>query len=252
MGEQGERASALRGLAQALLIGGIGGATACVLAVALLAGDEIVSIGAVGTLLITGLAIARLVRAEYDYVSFLRRATITDPLTQLLNRRGFQERIEIELARAKRDGTPVVLMVGDIDEFKQINDRLGHLGGDMALERLSGVIARTTRDADAAARLGGDEFAFILPNTTGAEALALAERIRIAAQGSFTGTAAEVTISLGAAEYPADGRTCEELLDAADEAMYEAKALGRNCAVLHAREAREDAVFPGQVLALGR
>ena len=252
MGEEHERANAhRRGITGALLLGAVGGATACVLAVALLAGDPIVSLVAAATLVVAGLAVARLVRAENRFVASLRRATVTDPLTHLLNRRGFQERIEIELARAKRDGTPMVLMVGDVDEFKQINDQLGHLGGDMALERLSGVIARTTRDADAIARLGGDEFAFILPNTTGAQALALAERIRTTAEESFTGTAAVVTLSLGAAEYPADARTSEELLDAADEAMYEAKALGRNRAVLHTRENRETASSGDQMLALG-
>jgi diguanylate cyclase (GGDEF)-like protein len=90
------------------------------------------------------------------------------------------------------------------------------------------VISRTTRKSDAAARLGGDEFAFILPNTTADQALFMADRIRRAIESSFTGTATSVTISLGAADYPAHGRTSEELLDAADRALYESKEHGRN------------------------
>jgi len=141
--------------------------------------------------------------------------------------------MEIEVQRALRDRTPLMLVLGDLDDFKQINDRLGHLGGDMALERVSGVIFRTTRRADAAARLGGEEFAFILPNTSELEAYAFAERLRIATEESFTGTATELTFSLGIAGFPDHGRTPEALLNAADQAMYVAKSLGKNRTALH-------------------
>jgi len=166
-------------------------------------------------------------------IAGLQRAIIRDPLTGLLSRRGFQERMEIELARAARDATPLMVVIGDLDDFKQVNDRLGHLGGDMALERFSGVVVRTTRRADAAARLGGEEFAFILPNTSELEAYAFAERLRTTTEKSFTGTATELTITLGIARFPDEGTTTETLLHAADRAMYAAKSLGKNRTALH-------------------
>ena len=226
--ERDGQPTAKRRAAYAIAVGVAAGVSGCLLPVALLSGVGIWAAAAAVALLASAVAIKQLLGSEDAYVDSLRRATITDALTQLLNRRGFQERLEIELARAKRDAAPMVLMIGDVDRFKQINDRLGHLGGDMALERVAGVISRNSRETDVAARVGGDEFAFILPRTSATEALFLAERIRTAIERSFTGTAAGGTISLGAAEYPAHGRTSEELLDAADGALYEAKALGRN------------------------
>ena len=217
---------------QAIALGAVGGVLGCLLVLALIVDGRVWAAAAVAALAATVLAIGELLRSEDAYVDSLRRATITDPLTHLMNRRGFQERLEVELARAQRDGGPLVLMVADVDNFKEINDRLGHLGGDMTLERIAGVISRGTRKTDAVARLGGDEFAFILPNTRADQALFLAERIRRAIEVSFAGTATSVTVSLGAAEYPVHGRTGEELLDAADGAMYLSKAHGRNRATL--------------------
>jgi diguanylate cyclase (GGDEF)-like protein len=167
----------------------------------------------------------------------LEEAVVRDPLTGLLNRRGFQERMEIELERAKRDGTPLALVMADLDRFKEVNDQLGHMGGDMALERMGGVIARTSRRVDAVARLGGEEFAFVLPNTTAPGGRVMAERVRKATERSFAGTPVSLTLSLGVAEYPAVGPTGEELLEAADAALYRAKALGRNRTVLHGEHA---------------
>jgi diguanylate cyclase (GGDEF)-like protein len=223
-----ETPSARTRAAYAIALGSVGGVLGCLLLLALIEGEGMWAAAAGVALAAAALATRQLLQGEDAYVDSLRRATITDSLTGLLNRRGFQERMELELARAGRDGHSMVLMVADVDNFKEINDRLGHLGGDMTLERLAGVISRITRDSDAVARLGGDEFAFILPNTSADQALFMADRIRRAIERSFTGTAASVTISLGAAEYPAHGRTAEELLDLADKALYESKALGRN------------------------
>jgi diguanylate cyclase (GGDEF)-like protein len=170
----------------------------------------------------------RLARARKSEIAILNHAIVRDPLTGLLNRRGFQDRMEIELERAARDSTHLALVVADLDNFKQVNDRLGHLGGDMALERVAAVIARTTRRADAAARLGGEEFAFILPNTSKLEAYTFAERLRTATEQSFSGTGTELTFSLGVAGFPEEGTTMESLLRSADRAMYTAKALGKN------------------------
>jgi diguanylate cyclase (GGDEF)-like protein len=196
-----------------------------------------------------GIALAVAVAAAIHYrrratrqageIETLKRAIVRDPLTGLLNRRGFQERMEVELSRAERDGTPLSLVVADLDRFKELNDSLGHLGGDMALERIAGVIGKTVRRADAAARLGGDEFAFILPNTRGFQARIFAERLRTTTERSFGGTAAELTMSLGIASFPADANSSETLLKAADHAMYEAKSLGRNRTALRVLEPLE-------------
>jgi diguanylate cyclase (GGDEF)-like protein len=198
------------------------------------AGTELVAL-AIAVVIATALAMhyRRRAEAQAAEIDKLRGAIVRDPLTELLNRRGFQERMEIELNRAERDGTPLTLVVADLDDFKELNDRHGHLGGDMALERVAGVIKRTTRRADAAARLGGDEFAFILPNTAMHGARIFAERLRSATEESFDDTAAELTMSLGIACFPGDGTSMETLLKAADYAMYEAKAAGKNRAALN-------------------
>jgi diguanylate cyclase (GGDEF)-like protein len=227
-----EQPSARKRAVYAIALGAAIGVSGCLLALALIEGGGVWVAAAVTALAATAVAIRQLLQGEDAYIDSLRRATITDSLTGLLNRRGFQERMEIELERAGRDGDPMVLMVADVDNFKEINDRLGHLGGDMTLERVAGVISRNTRASDATARLGGDEFAFILPSTSADQAHFLAERIRHAIESSFSETAVSVTISLGAAEYPVHGRTAEELLDAADKALYESKAHGRNRATL--------------------
>jgi diguanylate cyclase (GGDEF)-like protein len=166
-------------------------------------------------------------------VKSLTAAARRDPLTGLLNRRGFEEGMESEIARSGRSGASFALVVGDLDGFKPLNDRLGHLGGDMALERAAGVISRTKRVSDSAVRLGGDEFAMILPDGDAEAGRAFAERLRAAVERSFAGTASRLTISLGVASFPADGRSAEELLGAADRAMYAAKALGKNRVVVH-------------------
>jgi diguanylate cyclase (GGDEF)-like protein len=187
---------------------------------------------AIGILLVCILLAAYHLRVRARMAA-LEQATATDPLTGLLNRRGFQERMEIELERARRDGTPLALVMSDLDGFKQVNDTLGHLGGDMALERMAGVIKRVKRLSDEAARVGGEEFAFILPNTSSRDGRSMAERLRRTTEESFEGTPVALTLSLGIAEYPTYGRTAEELFYAADQAMYAAKSAGKNRTVLY-------------------
>jgi diguanylate cyclase (GGDEF)-like protein len=203
-----------------LLLGGAGG----------MGGPAIAAVSAIGTAIACSHLLAL---RQREYVCALRKAATRDPLTGLDNRRGFQERMEIELARAARDATPLTLLILDLDDFKQVNDRLGHLGGDMALERAAGVLRRESRAMDGTARLGGEEFAVVLPNTDLFEALAVAERMRSRVEKSFKGTAAEMTASFGIASFPEDGQSLEELLDAADRAMYKAKRLGKNRCVIH-------------------
>jgi diguanylate cyclase (GGDEF)-like protein len=167
-------------------------------------------------------------RRQRSVVAALSRAAATDALTGLPNRRTFQMRMEQELARAKREQMRLSLLVADLDDFKALNDRLGHLGGDMALERAAGAISRSIRGYDTAARLGGEEFAVILPGATKAQAATVAERVRSHVERAFEGTSISLTVSLGVASFTEDGMTAEGLLGAADRAMYVAKRRGKN------------------------
>ncbi|MGH2956725.1 MAG: GGDEF domain-containing protein [Solirubrobacterales bacterium] len=185
-------------------------------------------------LALAGALLWRYARRQSGLIASLRESAMVDPLTGLFNRSGYEAQMELELARAARDGTELAFVVADIDNFKAINDRLGHLGGDMALERVGGKIKQTSRGGDVAARLGGDEFAIILPRTGEVGALAFAERLRERVRESFSGTATDLTLSLGVALFPEAGRTAEGLLYAADNAMYEAKGLGKDRVAFHA------------------
>jgi len=173
----------------------------------------------------------------------VKRQAITDELTQLANRRRFVETLALEVRRADRFGDPLALVLADLDDFKAINDRYGHGTGDEVLRRFADVLRENVRDFDLPVRFGGEEFAVLLPET-GMEggkqlALRLAEalaRLRIPAVG---GDRAPVTASFGVASFP-EARSVEDLLSAADEALYQAKAEGKNrvaCAVPEPRRA---------------
>jgi diguanylate cyclase (GGDEF)-like protein len=190
---------------------------------------------ATGALLISMLFVG-LRRADAVRIAELEKAARTDPLTGALNRRGFVEWFEAEIDRSNRNGEPLSLVIGDLDGFKQVNDRLGHMGGDMALERVSGVLHRSKRSSDLLARLGGEEFALILPGADRAQALRVAERVRSKVHEGFEGRPVSLTMSFGAASYPADGETLEEILRAADIAMYAAKAAGKDRCVPYGPE----------------
>jgi diguanylate cyclase (GGDEF)-like protein len=166
--------------------------------------------------------------ALIDVASALRReqrAAVTDQLTGLLNRRGFEERFQAELQRAARDDIPVSIVLCDCDGLKAMNDLRGHEMGDALLELVASCLRTQKRVSDVAARVGGDEFALLLPEADIETALAVAERIRasIAAEniGGFRPSA-----SFGAASFPLHGRTTPELLKIADEALYRAKQRG--------------------------
>ena len=162
----------------------------------------------------------------------LSDAAITDELTGLLNRRGFHELFETELERARRSGQPLSVIVGDIDHFKVLNDRFGHAAGDRALEQLSLILGTAKRRIDSAARIGGEEFAVILPDSDQHAAFILAERMRREVRETFLYEPYDLTVSLGVATFPMHGTDTDALVAAADEALYAAKALGRDRSVV--------------------
>jgi diguanylate cyclase (GGDEF)-like protein/putative nucleotidyltransferase with HDIG domain len=162
----------------------------------------------------------------------LSDAAATDPLTGLLNRRGFQDLFETELERARRSGQPLSLLVGDLDNFKALNDRYGHAAGDRALEQLALILQTAKRRIDMAARIGGEEFAVILPDSDRHAALILAERMRREVRETFVYEPHELTISIGVATFPLHGTEIGPLVARADEALYAAKALGRDRTVV--------------------
>jgi diguanylate cyclase (GGDEF)-like protein len=162
----------------------------------------------------------------------LSDAAVTDELTGLLNRRGFHELFETELERARRSGQPLSLIVGDLDHFKALNDRFGHAAGDRALEQLSLILGTAKRRIDTAARIGGEEFAVVLPDSDHHAAFILAERMRREVRETFLYEPYELTISLGVATFPVHGIDAEGMVARADEALYAAKALGRDRSVV--------------------
>ena len=169
----------------------------------------------------------RVLRKRVDkLLSKLNELARTDVLTGLLNRRAFDERLADELDRARRTKEPFALVLGDIDHFKQINDRRGHAAGDEALARVAALLTEHSRTVDAVARIGGEEFALILPSTqltTGAEA---AERLRAALKAATKHD--PISMSFGVVEGPLHGRLPDDLLRNADRALYSAKAKGRD------------------------
>jgi diguanylate cyclase (GGDEF)-like protein len=160
----------------------------------------------------------------------------TDHLTGLCNRRHFFEQAEKELARSIRYGRSLVLMVIDIDHFKQVNDAWGHEAGDMVLQSVSKLIHAALRSNDILARYGGEEFAVLLPETGEDAALSVAERICCTVAGTGIPLAASekvrVSVSIGLAGMDENNRSVNALISEADRAMYCAKESGHNCARL--------------------
>jgi diguanylate cyclase (GGDEF)-like protein len=169
-------------------------------------------------------------------VSGLADAARTDPLTGLLNRRAFEEAFELELERARRGDGRLSVVIGDLDHFKLVNDRFGHHIGDRALVRTSAILHEEKRRIDTVARLGGEEFALIVPDTVDRRSFMLAERLRLAVREEFTDDPVKVTVSFGVASFPQHGTTRQDLLGAADDALYAAKELGRDRTVIYSKE----------------
>jgi diguanylate cyclase (GGDEF)-like protein len=160
-----------------------------------------------------------------------KEQAVRDGLTGLYNRREFNKLLQKTLANADRQGGGFALLLFDIDHFKKLNDTYGHPAGDAAIRNTAQVLERHQRQGDHAARYGGEEFAVILPGAEEKGAMQLAERVREAIASSrvvFEGARLNVTVSLGVAVWPADGKDHEGLLAAADRALYAAKQAGRD------------------------
>jgi diguanylate cyclase (GGDEF)-like protein len=156
----------------------------------------------------------------------LRRSALTDPLTGIANRRSLLARIEYEIARHTRTGHGFAVVMIDLDGFKSLNDRFGHLAGDDLLRDVAQALQRTIRAQDTVARIGGDEFCVLAPETDEPGRDRLRTRVE-SAVATVTAGVHTLRASVGVASFPADGRTAQELLAAADAGLLAAKrALG--------------------------
>jgi diguanylate cyclase (GGDEF)-like protein len=163
------------------------------------------------------------------YFEQAQQLAYRDGLTGIYNRRYFEMQIASEIERASRyDGRLAIIMI-DIDNFKRLNDEFGHLLGDEVLRQVSTVFGQQLRKVDVVCRYGGEEFAILVPQTSGSNALEVAEKLRrVVAAYRFPGVPVKVTISAGVAEFPSNGNTRDDLVAAADAALYASKEGGRN------------------------
>jgi diguanylate cyclase (GGDEF)-like protein len=161
------------------------------------------------------------------YASSEARSRI-DELTRLYNRRHFDEAIEKEIRRDFRYGNSFTLLMMDLDRFKSYNDSFGHVSGDKLLAQIANIIRNSSREVDLSFRYGGDEFAVIFPNTTIDNGVMVAERIRQNIEKEMGSQNATITASIGLASWPGDGLIPQDLVTAADRALYYAKKTGSN------------------------
>ena len=163
------------------------------------------------------------------YVERVKQLAYLDGLTGIFNRRFFELRFIEEIERARRYNTAMAVIMTDIDLFKRLNDEFGHVLGDEVLRQVSSLFHQQLRKIDVVCRYGGEEFGILLTQTDAHHALNVAEKLRkLVAGWQFPGVARTVTISAGAAAFPDHGTTRDELVKAADAALYAAKQAGRN------------------------
>jgi diguanylate cyclase (GGDEF)-like protein len=192
--------------------------------------DHVETVAALATQVVVALENARMHR-------MVERQAMVDSLTGLANRRSLEESLRTELARATRFGDSVCVVLADLDDFKQVNDKYGHAAGDEVLKAFAGALRKTARESDVAGRWGGEEFALVLPGTDAAGGTRLAERARAAIEERRVkmpnGDSCAVTASFGVAAFP-ESHELGEILAAADSALYAAKGQGKNRVVVSA------------------
>jgi diguanylate cyclase (GGDEF)-like protein len=188
-------------------------------------------VAALLTFLVGAFVATRLLRPVAAIVDELSERAERDGLTGLANRRELDERLREELQRAARYEMHLALVLVDVDDFKQLNDRHGHQFGDRVLQAVAGVLASSVRELDITARYGGEEFAIVMPGTAASGATRVAEHVRVALTEldlvAPDGTRAAVTASFGVADFPSSA-TLDELVESADRCLYEAKRSGKN------------------------
>jgi diguanylate cyclase (GGDEF)-like protein len=190
--------------------------------------------GAVFVLLVTTISLQTSV--DLRRIIILEHENVTDPLTGLYNRRYLDRRLEDEVRRTRRYGFPLSVLLLDIDHFKHLNDKYGHQFGDVVLNAVSQTIAQSARASDVVARYGGEEILVIATNTSVADALYLAERLRGMVEKidldklnhDVPGESPTVTVSVGVAGMSDETSNEELLIERADSALYQAKREGRN------------------------
>ena len=198
---------------------------------------EMFALMSLGTLAVTGIMLALLRQRADTLILTLDSAARTDALTGVLNRRAFDECFADELARVQRTRRPLSLLVFDVDGFKEINDHHGHQAGDRVLKDVAAAVG-DSRQMDVVGRLGGDEFALLLPETDTGGAQTAAGRVLTALEDRATA----VEVSVGIASWPVHGGTADELLEAADCALYAAKHAGGGCATTYDHTMRRSSV----------
>lgn len=186
------------------------------------------------------LARARTLLDFKNYLDTCEMAALTDHLTGLANRRRFERQLEREVSRTTRYERAFCLLALDIDHFKRVNDTFGHTAGDEALRYLGVALQAGTRGIDLAARTGGEEFAVILPETDFKAGLEVAERLRVSIKEMEIPEVGRITASFGVAEFPSCARDADELMAAADAALYEAKRRGRDQVICAEREVKDE------------
>ena len=179
----------------------------------------------------------------------LKDLALRDGLTRLYNHRYFQEAIHSEIGRAESNGNVFSLILMDLDHFKNYNDTHGHLDGDQLLRKLGEILQKAVRRTDVVARYGGEEFVIMLPDTPKKKAVIMGEKLRrYIEKYPFPGRESQplkkVTVSVGIATFPEDGTDRPKLVQRADEAMYNAKKLGRNA--VWTAKTKEDGAADGQ------
>ena len=161
----------------------------------------------------------------------IQELAITDSVTGLFTRRYAMERLNEEFLRTQAHHLPLSILMIDADNFKECNDKFGHLVGDMVLNEIGRRIREIVREVDMVARFGGEEFLVFAPNTSKESAYLFAERIRRSIEGSFIRAYDEkvhLTVSVGLATYPQDTVHCQDLIEKSDQALYQAKKSGKN------------------------